>query len=166
MLETIEFAGDIYPALQAKGFASQWAIPFAKEVIKPEGKRGLDIGCNRPEWAFPGAIPIDPVLTPEYDATNLPGGFFDYIFSSHCLEHLDDYVGALNYWRTKLVDGGILFLYLPSHHQKYWWPHNNRKHRHVFFPEVIHKILRDTGWKNVITTGHDLNYSFYVVAEK
>ena len=68
MIETINFKNNTYPKFQAEGNASQFAIPFAKHVCK--GK-GIDVGCNRNEWAFPGAYPIDPVIN-EYDALNFP----------------------------------------------------------------------------------------------
>lgn len=165
-METIIFNGKHYPKLQSEGFASQYAFPFAEKIIKPKGKTGYDIGCNRTEWKFAEALPIDPVINPEYDAMNLPPIKVDYIFSSHCLEHLPDWVAAIDYWHTKLQDGGIMFLYLPHPVQEYWLPHNNRKHLHVLFPDMIAKMLTDRGWNNVFVTGYDLNYSYYAVAEK
>jgi SAM-dependent methyltransferase len=166
-MKTIEYKGVHYPALQAEGFASQYAFPLAYKVIQPEGKVGYDIGCNRKEWAFPPAVPIDPAIENcIYDAMNLPEMPVDYIFSSHMLEHIADWVSVIDYWWTKLVSGGQLFLYLPHPEQFYWWPQNNRKHFHLFFPEVVGRVLNDRGWKNVFITGHDLNYSFYAVAEK
>lgn len=165
MYEMISFNGKHYPKLQAEGNAMQYAIPFFKKLI-PEGKTGYDIGCNREEWKFPGAIAIDPLLTPKYDAYNLPAMNVDYIVSSHCLEHLPDWVGAIDYWRTKLHNGGLLALYLPHPVQEYWLPHNNRKHLHVLFPDMIAKYLNDREWKDVFITGYDLNCSYYAIAIK
>ena len=34
-------------------------------------------------------------------------------FFPHCLEHLNDWVGALNHWTTRLHKGGILFYIWP-----------------------------------------------------
>lgn len=167
MILTIEYKGVHYPALQAQGFASQYAFPFANKIIQPEGKTGYDIGCNRMEWCLPGAIPIDPAIEGcEFDALNLPEGEVDYIFSSHMLEHIPRWTDVLEYWKTKLKPGGVLFLYLPHPEQFYWWPQNNKKHFHLFFPEVVGRALHDMGWKNVFISGHDLNYSFYAIAEK
>jgi len=56
MMEVVEHAGKIYPKFQTNGNAARFAMPFAKEVLS--GK-GLDIGCNRAEWAYPGAKMID-----------------------------------------------------------------------------------------------------------
>lgn len=167
MIELIHFNGKHYPLLQAEGYAAQYARPFAQRIIQPENKTGYDIGCNREAWKiFPNAIAIDPVIDDKYDAFNLPRINVDYIFSSHCLEHLRDWVGALDYWQSKLHEGGILFLYLPHPSQEYWLPHNNRKHLHVLFPDMVAKVLNDRGWKNIFVTGYDLNYSYYAICEK
>lgn len=164
MYETITFNGVHYPKLQAEGFAAQYAFPFAHKIIG-ENKTGFDIGCNREEWKYPGAMPIDPTMN-EYDAYNLPAIKVDYIFSSHCLEHLPDWVGALDKWREALHDGGVLFLYLPHPVQEYWLPHNNRKHLSVLFPDMIAKYMHDRGMKDIFVTGYDLNCSYYAIARK
>jgi len=161
-MELIEFNGNKYPAFQSKGFAAKFAFPFAQEVCKGVG---YDIGCNRMEWAFPGAIMIDPLFT-NYDALNLPLKSVDYIFSSHCLEHLPNWVESLNYWWENLKKSGILFLYLPDYSQEYWRPWNNRKHVHVLNPSIIKDYLVSNGWKNVFVSGVDLNNSFMAIAEK
>ena len=163
MIKTIQFNNKTYPAFQAEGFAAKFAFPFAKQVCQGNG---LDIGCNRPEWALEGAIQVDPVIDPQYDAYNLPIGEFDYIFSSHCLEHLPDWVRALDYWQLKLLSGGAMFLYLPHPDQSYWKPWHNRKHFHSIYPDMIKEYLVDRGWKNIFVTGCDLNHSFTVIAEK
>lgn len=165
-MDIIQFQGKDYPALTAAGFAAQFAFPFAEHLCKGTG---YDIGCNRTEWALPGSIPIDPALPGcMYDAYNLPMTV-DFIFSSHCLEHLKDWVGALDYWHTRITPGGILFLYLPHPAQEYWLPFNNRKHLHSLSPELLRKFFaaRSDEWRNIfVTEGHDMNYSFYAVAEK
>ena len=162
MIKTIEHNGNVYPAFQAEGFAAKFAIPFAQQVCKGVG---YDIGCNRKEWALPGSVCIDPAINPEWDAYNLPNGVSDYIFSSHMLEHVPDWVRCLDYWHTKLCTGGVLFLYLPDHSQSYWRPWNNRKHVHCFTPEIIKSYLVDNKWKDVFVSGVDLNNSFMAMAE-
>jgi SAM-dependent methyltransferase len=162
-MEIIEFKDRIYPAFQSKGFASKFAFPFAHEVCSG---LGLDIGCNRLEWCLPGALPVDPVIN-EFHAYNLPEDQWDYIFSSHCLEHLPHWVNALDYWTSKIKSGGTLFLYLPHHSQKYWNPWHNRKHVHIFYPENIYAYLRDSGkYTKIFVSGVDLNNSFMAMAEK
>lgn len=164
-IRTIEHAGNKYPEFQAMGNAAKFAIPFAQEIIK-DCWNGYDIGCNRPEWAFPGAMCVDPAIDPKTDAMNLPNIQVDYIFSSHCLEHLPNWVDALDYWKTKLKKGGVLFLYLPDYSQTYWRPWSNRKHIHMFCPKMIEDYLVSNGWGNVFVSGVDLNNSFIAMAEK
>jgi len=167
MIKTILHETTRYPAFQAAGFAAKFAFPFAREVCRGYG---CDVGCNRPEWAFTDidgvpALQVDPALG-EYDAMNLPPGHFDYIFSSHCAEHLSNWVDALDYWQTRIKRAGVLFLYLPHPTQTYWLPWNNRKHVHVFTPVLIRDYLTARGWENIFVSGVDLNNSFCVMAQK
>ena len=164
MIETIKFKNSSYPKFQSEGNAAQFAIPFAKHVCKG---RGVDVGCNRVEWAFPGATPVDPVIN-GFDATHFPDHCteLDYIFSSHCLEHVDNWVDVLDYWHSKLKIEGVLFLYLPDYSQEYWHPWNNRKHKNIFTPQIITDYLKDLGYKNIYASQIDLNNSFMVMGEK
>jgi SAM-dependent methyltransferase len=182
-MNKIEFKGNQYPAFQASGFAARFAFPFAFEVCKGFG---IDVGCNRMDWALPHSIPVDPVMNPKYDAYNLPDEWhfvkettkfglvqvdvtdFDYIFSSHCLEHLPDWVKALDYWHTRIKSGGVVFLYLPDHSQVYWRSWHNRKHIHNLTPEIVGNYFKDQSemWKDVLVSNVDLNNSFIVIAYK
>ncbi len=162
-MELLKFEGEQYPQFQAQGNASQFAIPFAKHYC--EGA-GYDIGCNRIKWSFPNSIPIDLEFDDEYHATNLPDGEVDYIYSSHCLEHVDHWVDTVQYWTTKLKKGGILFLYLPHYSQKYWRPWNNKKHKHIIEPNHIEDLLVSLNYTNISCGGVDLNNAFMIVAEK
>jgi trans-aconitate methyltransferase len=191
MIETIDFKTKTYPKFQAEGYAAQFAIPFASKVCTGIG---LDIGCNRLEWMFSGKLyessqnkykdnfaawlsdaknmvtesyPIDPIIN-NFNATSFPDYCenLDYIFSSHCLEHLQNWVGVLDYWLSKLKLGGVLFLYLPDYSQEYWRPWNNRKHLNIFTPDIIVDYLKDKGCKKIFNSGTDLNNSFIIIAEK
>ncbi len=162
-IETIAHEGNTYPAFQAVGFASQFAFPFATKVCTGTG---YDIGCNREEWKLPGAIPIDIQLPDDYHATNLPDGQVDYIFSSHCLEHLQDWVGVLDYWIEKIKPGGVLFLYLPHYDQSYWRPWSNRKHINILTPEYLNDYLMARKFHKKFISGRDLYHGFMVMAEK
>lgn len=160
-MDLVEFANEKYPKFQTIGNASQFAIPYAKYYCK--GK-GYDIGYCKEEWKLPGAIGID--KTEEYDANHLPEEKMDYIYSSHCLEHVDNWIETLEYWIDKLKEGGILFLYLPDFSQKYWRPWNNKKHKHCLTPELLQNFMLDHKMKNIYVSGIDLNNSFMVVCEK
>lgn len=177
-MKVIDFKGHVYPAFQADGFAARFCFPFAMEICKGVG---VDIGYSKPEWKFPGALGIDNEKicaredNEEYkykvDANHIidfvPENGFDYIFSSHLLEHLSDWVDALDYWTGKIKSGGHLFLYLPDRSQKYWSPWSNRKHIHSFDPEIIREYLESSeDYKNIFVSGVDAYNSFTAFAEK
>lgn len=162
-LKTITYKGKEYPEFQTKGNAARWVMPFAQEYCKGNG---VDIGGCYTDWAFPSAELIDPRLDNGYDAMCFKQDNLDYIFSSHCLEHVkENWMNVLDYWLTKIKVGGIIFLYLPHSSQEYWLPENNRKHVHSFDGSEISEYLRSLGHK-VIRSGVDLNNSFVVVCEK
>lgn len=161
-IETIHFEGEDYPTYQTRGFASQFAFPFALQVC--HGK-GYDIGCNRKEWSLPGSIPIDKEFPDEWEALNLPDEKVDFIFSSHCLEHLNDWVTVLDYWTKHIKRGGVLFLYLPHYNQRYWRPWSNRKHVNVLTHWMIRDYLYSRGYRKIFTSGPDLYHSFMIMAE-
>lgn len=151
-----EYKGKKYPEYLKHGNAAQFILPTAKYFC--EGK-GLDVGASI--WGYPGATPID--LKYGRDALNLPGNDWDFIFSSHCLEHITDPVLALEHWRSKLRPGGVLFLYLPHPDMEYWRPQNCRKHLHIFYPKDTAKMLTDLGFKDVIYGKRDLAWGFACV---
>lgn len=164
MIELTTFKSQKYPSFQAQGNAAQFAIPFAKHVCKG---LGVDVGCSKSEWAFPGSILIDPAIN-EYDALNFPenANNLDYVFSSHCLEHLSNWVDVLDYWTSKLRSGGVMFLYLPDYSQHYWRPWNNRKHLNIFTPEIVTDYMEHKNYINIFRSGVDLNNAFMIMGEK
>ena len=95
----VNFENENYPYFQSIGNASQFAIPFAKYFCKGYG---YDIGFSKEEWKFPNARGIDLSLNDGYHANNLPDEIVDYIYSSHCLEHVDNWIDTLEYWISKL----------------------------------------------------------------
>lgn len=157
-----EYKNNMYPNYIKNGNACSFVFPFAKQFCIGDG---LDIG-GFADWVFPGAKPINIVINDEYNAYNLPDKKYDYIFSSHTLEHLPKYVEALDYWKSHLKEDGVLFLYLPHPDMEYWNPQNNRKHYHLFYPNDMKKTLTDLGFKNVINSERDLYWAFSVVAFK
>lgn len=154
-----EYDGRLYPDYLKRGNACQFIAPTALQFCKG---RGLDVGCGA--WPLPGAEGID--MKRDGDAMNLPEGPWDYIFSSHCLEHVPDAVGALEHWRDRLRPGGVLFLYLPHPDMTYWLPQNCRKHLHAWGPTVMARMVRRLGFEDVIHSERDLYWSFCVVGFK
>jgi len=158
-MEYVIYKEKKYPFYQSIGFAAQFIFPYVSYVCKGVG---YDIGCMKKEWAYPGAIPVDKVFDDEWDAFNLPESNVDYIFSSHCLEHIPNWVEALSYWTSMLKVGGILFLYLPHYDQLYWRPWHNRKHIHAFTIDIIRDCMVDLGYCDIYNSERDLNYSFAI----
>ncbi len=158
-MNLFEYRGQLYPSYLKEGNGCQHitatALHFCKGV-------GLDVGAGK--WPLPGAIPHD--RNGSLDAMELPHGQFDYVFSSHCLEHLHNPVAALEHWRSRLKAGGVLFLYLPHPDMTYWQPQHCRKHLHTWAPAQMAQIVRDLGYENVIHSERDLAWSFAVVAYK
>lgn len=164
MIEEIEYKGVKYPVFQSREYSSQYIVPVALKVCTGIG---YDIGCKKREWSLPGSIPIDICFNDGYHALNLPQSNVDYIFSSHCLEHLDDWVKALEFWVDTLKPTGTLFLYLPHFDQEYWRPWNNRKHKHILSSTIIREALKNTSKVHKIHfSERDINHSFVVMCEK
>lgn len=154
-----EYRGIQYPSFLKHGNAMQFIAPIALQFCKG---RGLDVGAG--EWPLPGAISVD--VAHGRDAMDMPMGEYDFVFSSHCLEHLLNPVAAIEHWSTRLRAGGVLFLYLPHPDQKYWRPQFCKKHRHLFWPDDTAEMLRDLGFVNVLHSERDMAFSFSVVGWK
>lgn len=151
-----EYDGQRFPEFIRHGNACQYISPVALQFCKGHG---LDVGAGM--WPLHKAIPVD--LANGGDAMALPDGEYDFIFSSHCLEHLPNPVAALEHWKTRLKPGACCFLYLPHPAMTYWRPTRNRKHLHEWEPHQIEFMLRDLGFVDVIRSERDLAWSFAVV---
>ncbi len=112
-------------------------------------------------------------LTEGRDGTDLywiPPGTLDYIFSSHCLEHIQDTQAALNLWVSKLRMGGTIFLYLPHPNMELWRPGGlwvGDGHKHALHPQKIVMSLYDAGAGEIgRDDGPDAYQSFWVAARR
>ncbi len=151
-----QYDGKTFPDYLMHGNACQFIAPVAAHFCM--GK-GLDVGAG--DWPLDGAVPVD--LKNGGDAMTLPEGAYDYVFSSHCLEHLSDPVGALEHWLTRIKPGGVLFVYLPHPDMTYWRPSRNRKHLHSWWPKDMAAILTDLGLEDVLHSDRDMAWGFAVV---
>lgn len=154
-----DYKGKTYPSYLKDGNAMRFIEPLAKQFCVGDG---LDIGCGR--WPLPDAIGVDQIHGD--DVMNLKFRDVDYVFSSHCLEHLPNPVAAIKHWREVLKPGGVLFLYLPHPDMEYWRPVNCEKHLHTFYPADIAQTLRTIGFFDVLHSERDLAWSFAVVGRK
>ena len=155
-MSVFTYKGRLYPDYIKDGNACRFIQPCALQFCRGFG---VDVGAGK--WPLPGATPID--IANGGDAMALPDTIYDYVFSSHCLEHLTNPVAALEHWKTRLRPGGVLFLYLPHPDMEYWLPQFNRKHLHTWTPEQMQRLVADLGFENVIGSERDLAWSFAVV---
>jgi len=154
--EIYEYKGLVYPDYLKRGNAMRFIQAVALQFCKGEG---VDVGAN--EWPLPGARVVEAKVGG--DAYSLPGNRWDYVFSSHCLEHLHDPVRALEHWKSKLRSGGTMFLYLPHPEMEYWLPQNCKKHLHSWYPTQMKHLVEDVGFENVLHSDRDMAWSFSVV---
>jgi predicted SAM-dependent methyltransferase len=100
------------------------------ELVRYTRGIGLDMGCG-PRKAFPHMIGVDSgkdtelfgiAMKPDVvcDAAdpasvrhNFGAASVPYVFSSHMLEHVEDYEATLQAWWELIYTGGYLILYLP-----------------------------------------------------
>lgn len=78
--------------------------------------RGLDIGCGSDKLTIPGCE-IDGWDLPQGDAQFLEGTdlcTYDFLYSSHCLEHMEDVPTALYHWAAVLKSDGVLYIVVPD----------------------------------------------------
>ena len=161
-----EYRGKRYPEYLHRGNALSFIQDKAKEYCRG---RGIDIGPNR--WVFPGAIPVrEESEENAYRLDRFPEESLDYVLSSHSLEHLEDWKGALRLWMSRLKPGGVLFLYLPHPEQELWHPGApwvGWGHKWIPEPGPIKDFLIEQGMRiKEISTKPDRYWSFHIVGEK
>lgn len=127
---------------------------------------GIDIGA-RHDKILPEALSVD--IEDVYDVDRVldaskPLPFrdceFAYVYSSHCLEHIQDTKTTLIEWVRILKYGGYIILYLPH---KDLYKMCNPDHKHDFIPSDITSLLEQLGCSIVLNIIHQ--YSFLIVAK-
>lgn len=155
------------------------------EVVQYTRGKVLDLGCG-PYKAFPHFIGVDNLdavsrfgaqFTPDMvaDCARLDAvedASMDAVFSSHLLEHIEDYRSALADWWRVIKVGGYLVLYLPHAdlYPRMGQPGSNPDHKHDFVPVDIIKAMESAaaGWDVVVSEERDqgTEYSFLQVFRK
>lgn len=101
---------------------------------------------------------------------DIPAGSLDYIFSSHTLEHIDDWRATLVRWAALLKKGGRLFLYLPHPECCIWHlgaPGIGEEHKWIPEPKTVAEAVTALSLAVVARDdGPDGMMSFFVCAEK
>lgn len=118
---------------------------------------GIDIGCGQ-DKITPAAIPFD---KDSGDANHIleyvkPGTQYDYVFSSHCLEHMfDPRTAILDWWQLVRPLGALIFT-VPDedlYEQGIFPSIRNGDHKHTF------TISKHTSWSDKSINVFDLALS-------
>ena len=75
--------------------------------------KGIDIGCG-PDPVTPDVRRFDIEDGDANEITKYVSDQFDYVYSSHCLEHMKDPFSALNEWWKLVRPGGHLVFLVPD----------------------------------------------------
>lgn len=161
------YKGIFYPDYLTMGGASHAIFTTANRFCKGYG---IDVGAGF--WPFPGSVAVD-----SYRGTGLvkavtdfEDNTLDYIFSSHCLEHIESWEHALNKWVKKLRHDGVIFIYLPHPDCEIWHPGSpfvGDGHKWIPTPDIIKQKLIDNNCAIIsFDDGPDAMQSFYVCGRK
>lgn len=124
---------------------------------------GIDIGCGD-DPILPHCIPWDIEHGDAHDLVGIENESLDYVYSSHCLEHLADPVRALRRWWQVLRPGGKMLIAVPDedlYEQGLWPSRYNQDHKVTFTPhksETWSPVSRNLADLVAILAGHKLIY--------
>jgi SAM-dependent methyltransferase len=161
------YKGRFYPDYLTTGGASHAIARVALPLCRGSG---VDVGSGL--WPLPGAIPVDAARGPGHQRSirDFADASLDYVFSSHCLEHIGEWREELRVWIAKLKPGGVLFLYLPHPDCGLWEPGSPMVgDGHVWQPTFasIEQALHALGLAVIAADrGPDAMQSFHLCARK
>lgn len=99
-----------------KSWQDKWCSGFFTHYM---GGSGLDVGgtgyLENIHAVLPDAVIVD-LDYPGYDGRTLPfeDGSLDYVYSSHCLEHIEEYKNAIQDWYRVTKKGGHIIIVVPN----------------------------------------------------
>ena len=116
--------------------------------------KGIDIGCgpdpvSKFAQQFPLVTEVKTWDLPDGDAqlmAGVPDNTYDFVHSSHCLEHLHDPYEAFDNWLRICKPGGHIITTIPDedlYEQGVWPSNHNPDHK------VSWTILKDESWSPV-----------------
>ena len=166
-----------------------WDIkaPYIPEVEKCRPRllrfckgQGLDLGCGSKkikdsaigcDLGKGGNSAADFSIDLECGLTLFASDTFDFIFSSHYLEHVKNPLGVLQEWWRVIRPGGNLVLYLPHADLYPRMGHEgaNPDHKSDFTPEMILEMMGEfASFEILVNETHAENdeYSFELVFKK
>ena len=126
----------------------QWG-PLELGVLQGEG---IDIGCGA-DPVFPHVMPFDLAQGDANEILRHVDRTFDFVYASHCLEHMRDPRAAIAQWWALVKPGGVLFVIVPDedlYEQGFWPSRFNRDHKWTF------TIAKQRSWSPVSVNLLDL----------
>ena len=120
-----------------------------RSVLQGEG---IDIGCG-PDPVFPHVVPFDLAHGDANEIGKHVHRQFDFVYASHCLEHMRDPRSAIAQWWGLVKPGGVLFVIVPDedlYEQGFWPSRFNRDHKWTF------TIAKHANWSPVSVNLLDL----------
>jgi len=137
---------------------------------------GIDIGCGSDvlsKEVFRGITSVRPYDLDSGDAqscSNIEDSTFDFVYSSHCLEHMVDPHRALEHWVRIRKPGGYVVVAVPHevYYEKCHWPSMfNSDHKHSFriedttvMPQSIFVMDMLSGLEGIEVVSCDLIVNF------
>jgi SAM-dependent methyltransferase len=108
--------------------------------------KGIDIGCGS------DCLKVDEGEVRPWDIDDgdaqllagVPDGEFDFVYSSHCLEHVRNVPETLTNWARVLKPGGFLYVVVPDYilYEKMTWPSRfNEDHKQSFSILVPRRVV-------------------------
>jgi ubiquinone/menaquinone biosynthesis C-methylase UbiE len=83
----------------------------------------------------------------------VPDESFDFVYSSHCLEHVHEVPHALRNWLRILKPGGYLYVVVPDYllYEKLTFPsRHNSDHKHSFSLDIPRaRTRRENHWTTI-----------------
>lgn len=169
---------------RADGQQGNEAAKIRWELVPYTRGNGLDLGCgpfkafphfigadNGHHWGFRGVTPPFLVIETAEKLPLVASQSMDFVFSSHLLEHIEDYKAALKEWWRVIKPGGHLCLYLP--HKEFYpnigEPGANPDHKHDFMPSDIVRAMKEIGGWDLVRSenrNEGEEYSFFQVYRK
>ena len=105
--------------------------PLERSVLQGEG---IDIGCGS-DAVLPNVVTFDRAQGDANEVLRYVHRQFDFVYASHCLEHMVDARSAVAQWWQLVKPGGVLFLIVPDEdlYEQGCWPSRfNADHKWTF----------------------------------
>lgn len=135
---------------------------------------GIDVGCGN-DPVFSHVIPFDQQHGDANNITHFIHRKLDFVFSSHCLEHMHDPYHALKEWYEILKPGGYLFILVPDedlYEQGHFPSRYNTDHKWTFTiakekswsPKSVNVVdlIKSLGGETVSIKLQDNNYDYKI----